>query len=347
MKRMVALFLALAMVLSLVACGGDNTDTGTNTGSEEAGTSDQTVYRVTIGHGAAEDTAQHQCALAIKDYLEENGDGRFEVSIFPNNQLGANREMTEAVLDGSLTMVLTTSGTQTSFVPDSAVLDIPYAHSNVEALEKTIYDENFLSILDEAHQAAGFKLMMLTHRDFRQLSANRIIRTPEDCEGLIIRTQENPFQMETWELCGANVTPLAFNELYTALQQGTVEAQENSLELFTSQKFYEQQDYFMKTNYLGDVGLWVCNLEFYNSLPDDLREIFDYACVTVGRERNEEYCTQSTLEKEEFLVDYGCTIVDLTDEERAAFREKTAPVWEEIQAAVSPEVWDAYMATLS
>lgn len=350
MKKVAALVLTLVMVLTLAACGGNTTSPGTSGDSTDApdgSTTTDTVYNITIGHGAAEDTSQHQCALAIKEYLEANSNGRFKVTIFPNNQLGANREMTEAVLNGELTLMLTTSGTQTSFVPDCAVLDIPYSWASTADMENTIEDEDFLAALDASNQAAGFKLMMLTHRGFRQLSANKAIHTPDDCKGLIVRTQENAFQMKTWELCGANVTPLAFNELYTALQQGTVEAQENSLELFTSQAFYEQQDYFMKTNYLGDVGLWICNLDFYNNLPDDLREMFDYACKEVGLERNKEYCETSTQEKEEFLREYGCTIIDLTDEEREAFREAVTPVWDDIQNAVSSEVWDAYMATLA
>lgn len=340
-KGLVSMILALALTCALMGCGNSG-----NTSAPASGSSgSDTVYKITIGHGTAEDTAQHQCALAIKEYLESNSDGRFNVTIYPNSQLGANREMTESILDGNLTMMLTSSGTQTNFVPSSAVFDVPYAWENEEAMQNTIYDENFLAALDKEHQAAGLKLIMLTHSSFRQLSANKAVHTPADCAGLIIRTQENKFQMKTWTLCGANPTPLAFNEVYTALQQGTVEAQDNPLELFTSQKFYEQQTHFMKVNYIGYVGMWIVNLDFYNSLPDDLRKLFDEACK-VGRDRNEEYSKTSNTEKEDFLAKNGITIVELNEEEHKAFKDVTAPVWDEIKAAITPDVWNAFINTL-
>ncbi len=342
-KKFVAMALALVMVCSLAACGGKTDEAAPNNNGTSSG--DGTVYNVTIGHAAAEDTAQHQCALAIKDYLEKNGNGRFTVSVYPNSQLGANREMTEAVLEGNLTMLLTSSGTQTNFVPSSAVFDVPFMWADESAMEKTIYDKDFLAALNAEHEAAGFRLVMLTHSSFRQLSAKKPIHTPADCKDLVIRTQENKFQMKTWELLGANPTPLAYNEVYTALQQGTVEAQDNPLELFTAQKFYEQQDYFIRTNYLGYVGMWIMNNDFYQNLPDDLREIFDAACEA-GLARNEEYSETSNAEKIQLIQDYGLEVIDLTDDERAQFKEATAPVIEDIKAVVSDEVWSAFENTL-
>ncbi|MGE4485127.1 MAG: TRAP transporter substrate-binding protein [Oscillospiraceae bacterium] len=347
MKRTLTLLLALAMIFSLIGCsstsGSSNTTTAT---ASETVKADDTVYNVSIGHGTAEDTAQHQCALAIKDYLETNGDGHFKVTIYPNSQLGANREMTESVLEGNLTMMLTSSGTQTSFVSSSAIFDVPFAWKDETAMEKTIFDTDFLAALDADHQAAGFKLIMLTHSSFRQLSANKEIRTLDDLKGFTIRTQENQFQMATWKALGANPTPLAFNELYTALQQGTVDGQDNPLELFTSQKFYEQQKYLMKINYLGYVGMWICNLDFYNSLPDDLRAIFDEAML-VGRDRNQEYSKTSNTEKEKMLTEqYDVTIVDLSEAELKPFKDATAGVWDQIEGAVSKDVWDSFKNTV-
>ena len=343
-KKYFALALAMVLTLSLTACGS-KPSTNAPDGKNSKSADDQTVYNVTIGHAAAEDTAQHQCALAIKDYLEEHGNGRFKVSVYPNSQLGANREMTEAVLEGNLTMLLTSSGTQTNFVPSSAVFDVPYVWADESAMEKTIYNPDFLAALNAEHETAGFRLVMLTHSSFRQLSANKPIHTPADCKDLVIRTQENNFQMKTWELCGANPTPLAYNEVYTALQQGTVEAQDNPLELFTAQKFYEQQKYFIRTNYLGYVGMWIMNNDFYQNLPDDLKEIFDAACEA-GLKRNEEYAASSNAEKIQLIQDAGLEVIDLTDDERAQFKEATAPVIDDIKAVVSDEVWTAFENTL-
>ena len=355
MKRTVTLLLALAMIFSFAGCSASSGSSGSTTPAETgsannttstAVTADDTVYNVTIGHATAEDTAQHQCALAIKDYLEANGGGHFKVTVYPNAQLGGNREMTESVQEGNLTMLLTSSGTQASFVQSSAIFDIPFVWKDEAAMENTIFDKDFLAALDADHQEAGFRLLMLTHSSFRELSANKPIHTLDDLKGFTIRTQENQFQMDTWKALGANPTPLAFNELYTALQQGTVDGQDNPLELFTSQKFYEQQKYFMRTNYLGYVGMWICNLDFYNGLPDDLREIFD-AAMLVGRERNQEYSKTSNAEKEKMITEqYGVTIVDFTEDELQPFKDATTGIWDEVKGVVSENVWNAFTNTL-
>ncbi len=129
------------------------------------------------------------------------------------------------------------------------------------------------------------------------------------------------------------------------MQQGTVEAQDNPLELFTAQKFYEQQKFFIRTNYLGYVGMWIMNNDFYQSLPDDLREIFDAACEA-GLARNEEYAETSNAEKIQLIQDHGLEVIDLTDQERAQFKEATAPVIDDIKEVVSSEVWTAFENTL-
>lgn len=347
MKRCLTALLTIAMVLSLVACGGGGTTSEKTDEKAPAEEKNETVYTVSIGHGAAEDTAQQVACLAVKEYLEKESGGRFKVEIYPNNQVGSNREMTEALIDGSLVMAQASSGTQASFVPDASIFDVPFAWTNEDEIKASIYDKDLLAALDASHQAAGMKLLSLTENQFRQLSTkDKEIHTPDDCKGLVIRTQENSFQMQTWSLLGANPTPLAFNELYTALQQGTVEAQDNPLELFVSQKFYEQQEYFIKTNYLGHVYFWYCNLDWYNALPDDLREMFDYATSTVLVEAYEKYADEDNANKLQVVADNGVQVIELTDEEKAAFKEKVAPVWDDIEAVISDEVWTAFTNTL-
>ena len=344
MKRYLTALLAIAMAFSLVACGGTASEKTEEQTPDE--NKNDTVYTVSIGHGAAEDTAQQAACLAVKEYLESESGGRFKVEIYPNNQIGSNREMTEALIDGSLVMAQASSGTQASFVQDASIFDVPFAWKNEDEIKDSIYDKDLIAALDASHQAAGMKLLSLTENQFRQLSANKEIHTPDDCKGLVIRTQENSFQMQTWSLLGANPTPLAFNELYTALQQGTVEAQDNPLELFVSQKFYEQQDYFIKTNYLGHVYFWYCNLEWYNALPDDLREMFDYATSTVLVGDYEKYADEDNVNKLKVVEDNGVQVIELSDEEKAAFKEKVTPVWDDIEAVISEEVWSAFTNTL-
>ena len=357
-KKLVALLIAFAMVFALAACGGSSAPASpgssapaapsgsTPAPSAPAKTDDGKVYEISIGHGAAETTIQHLVSVELGKALEEKSGGRFHVTVYPNCQLGANREMTEALIEGSLTMMNDSTGAHALFVQDSSVFDLPFYWETEDDVKHTIYDPGFLAAMDESHAPAGMKLMNFSVNLFRQLSANVPIHTPDDCKGIVIRTQENKFQMKTWNLCGMNATPLAFNELYTALQQGTVEAQDNPLDLFTAQKFYEQQKYFIRVNYIPYALFWFCNLDWYNDLPDDLRAIYDECCAEVIPEATARLAGPDNEAKEKFLNEYGCTIIDLTTEEHNAFVERVTPVWDDIHEVISDKVWDALEATM-
>lgn len=351
MKKLLSFLLSVSLMLALAACGGAGTsgDTGGGgTSATEAGdaASDGEVIYISMAHGSSEETAQHQAMVAMKEYIEEKSGGKMQVTIYPNNQMGANREATEAVMAGNVTMMMNSTATMTSFIPDCAIYDVPFAFADEAAIDKTIQDKDLMELLNARCQEMGLTLLMQTQSSFRQLSCNKDVHTPADLKGLTIRVQENEYQIATWQALGANATPLAFNELYTALQQGTVDGQENPVELFVAQKFYEQQDYLVKTNHLGYIGMWIINSDFYNGLSEENRQILQDACE-VGLARNNEYSATSIAEKEAFLSEQGTTVTTLTAEEQKAFKDLTADVWNSIESNVSPEVWAAFEATLS
>ena len=345
MKRFLPGTLSTVMLLMLAACGGSTPANTSGADGSGAASGDDVIY-ISMAHGSSEDTAQHQAMLAMKEYIEEQSGGKMQVTIYPNNQMGANREATEAVMAGNLTMMMNSTATMTSFVPDCAIYDVPFAFADEAAIDKTIQNTELMEMLNKKCRETGLTLLMQTQSSFRQLSCNKDVHTPDDLKGLTIRVQENEYQIATWKALGANATPLAFNELYTALQQGTVDGQENPVELFVAQKFYEQQKYLIKTNHLGFIGMWIINSDFYDSLSDENRQILNDACA-VGLARNNEYSASSIAEKEAFLTQQGTTITTLTPDELEAFKAKTTDVWESVKNNVSAEVWSAFEATLN
>lgn len=352
MKKLLSFLLSVSLVLALAACGGGASTSGGMGGGDasapeagDAASGGEIIY-ISMAHGSSEETAQHQAMVAMKEYIEEKSGGKMQVTIYPNNQMGANREATEAVMAGNVTMMMNSTATMTSFIPDCAIYDVPFAFADEAAIDKTIQDKDLMDLLNAKCQEMGLTLLMQTQSSFRQLSCNKDVHTPADLKGLTIRVQENEYQIATWQALGANATPLAFNELYTALQQGTVDGQENPVELFVAQKFYEQQDYLVKTNHLGYIGMWIINSDFYNGLSEENRQILQDACE-VGLARNNEYSATSIAEKEAFLAEQGTTVTALTAEEQNAFKDLTADVWNSIENNVSPEVWAAFEATLS
>ena len=343
MKKALALILTLSLTAALLAgCGGGDANPGGEAG-ETASSTDGT-YAISIAHSTAEDTTDQAFALAFKEYVETNSGGAITVNVYPNAQLGSDREVVEAVQNNEITMTATANAVQANFVPDAFILDIPFTFATMDAVRYTMEDEGFLEAMGASYDAANLRLMGYTCTGFRVLSCNKPVHTPDDVKGMTIRTMENEYHMAAWKAIGANPTPLAFSELYTALQQGTVDAQENPIELIVTQKFYEQQDYVVETNHLGQFIPWVMSKTFYDSLPAELQTVVDEG-IQVGRQAAFDHLESTNDANRQAVIDSGTEIITLTEEELAAFAERTAPVNDMIKEAVSQTIYDAYMAS--
>jgi tripartite ATP-independent transporter DctP family solute receptor len=345
MKKLIALTLAAAMSLALVSCG-NNAKPGSNTSSPNGGGSGAApapgqTYSISIGHGGAESTAQQVGCLALKEYLEENSNGAFTVNVYPNNSMGNDDELCQMVQSGNIQMCLANS-IIVNYVPDAVIYDTFYNFNNIEDVKaKYNDDENFISVMREKYAEAGFYLGGYSIHGFRVTTANKAITSPADLAGLTFRVMQNDFHIEAWQDMGATPTPFSFSELYTALQQKTIDAQENPIELIYSQKFYEQQSHINLTNHLQQTQQWLVNLDFYNNLSDENKAVLD-AGIQAACDAATSYALDNEAAWSQEIKEHGCTFVELTDEQRAAFQEAVAPEWESIKAAVAPEVWDAY-----
>lgn len=315
MKNMMRLLLALTLAVTLTACGGD---TGTEDGGAgEAAAGADGTYTITIGNTGSEQCSDFAGATAFKEYVEANSGGRISVQLMFNGVLGSDREHLESVQMGACTMLSTGLTQYTNFITDLTALDSPFMFESADDVYSLFTDEEFVAALEERFSAANYHYMGMAFQGFRTLTANREVHTMADMDGMTIRVIESPTPLALWKALGANPTPLAFTEVYTALQQGTVDAEENPLELIYSQKFYEQQDYIVNTNHQIQPLFLVMNLDFYNNLPDDLRAVVDEGAaeyLAASRAYNEEM-TETYVQT---MVDYGCTFIDIEPE---AFRE--------------------------
>lgn len=340
MKKLIALTLSVTMILSLSACGKKEQIPSNNASNNSDNTGK--TYSIDIGHGGAESTAQQVGCLALKDYLENNSNGVFTVNVYPSNSVGSDDELCQMVQNGNIAMCLANS-VILNYVPDAAIYDLFMRFNNIDDVKaKYTEDENFLAVMREKYAKANFYLGGFSVHGFRQTTANKPIYSPEDLKGLTFRVMQNDLHIQGWQCMGATPTPFAFNELYTALQQGTVDAQENPIELIYSQKFYEQQKYITLTNHLQQTQQWLVNLDFYNSLSDENKAILD-AGIAAATEAATNYAFENEASWTKEIEDYGCTVVDLTDAQREVFREAVAPEWDAVQERVSTDVWDAYV----
>jgi tripartite ATP-independent transporter DctP family solute receptor len=344
MKKILSLALAVIMILTMATgcSSGGTTSQAPASGSASEGQ----TYTMTLAHSTAEVTSMHHYAKVFKENVEKNSNGRIIVNIYPNAQLGGDREIIEGTQTGSVTMIGTSAAPQVNFVQSAVINDLPFVYKDKEQARKVLSDTDFMAAISAEYEKSGFKFLNSSDQGFRTLTANKKVTTPADMAGMTLRTMENKYHMAVWQAIGANPTPLAFNELYTALQQGTVDAQENPLELIYSQKFYEQQDYIVMTNHIFQTITWAMNLDFYNSLPDDLKAVVDEGAAT-AREEAIKYQDGNIDKFSKEMQDFGVEIVELSPEQLAAFSEKAKGTWEMIKADCAPSVYEAFMNALN
>ncbi len=193
--------------------------------------------------------------------------GSVEVKLFPNSQLGGELEMVQQVSAGSLEMVVTGNTGYDPLLASSA----PYAFLSARHLQKVLDTGVMGPFFEEFRKKQGLRFVGYLERSPRNLTANRPIRTPADVKGLKLRAPQVEVIVTAWKAVGANVTPLAFPELFQALQAGTVDAQENPVELIYNSKFYEVQKFMMRTEHGFQPFYIFINDKAWTSMSEDQR----------------------------------------------------------------------------
>lgn len=316
LKKIIVLLLISVVV---TACGNSGDDSESSNGDSQ--------HTIRLAHVVAEDQASHIAAETFKEKIESESDGEIEVEIYPNGSLyQSEREAIEAVQIGNIEMTITASAILSSFDEDFKVFDLPFLFDNHEAAYKGLDGEAGQELLDDLDKE-GLKGLVFAENGFHNISNNEgPINSPEDLEGLKIRTMESEIHTDTFNAFGANASPLAFGELYTALQQGTYDAIAVPISIYYTGKFYEVQDYLTISNHFYVPTVALMNNDFYNDLSEDLQSIV----MEASQEYREEQREISREQEEEFYEDLkeNMEINELTEDELEVFRNAVDSVYE-------------------
>jgi len=226
--------------------------------------------------GIATTTTSHYGvgAQAFLKTLEELSDGAFTGEIAPSGQLGGERDMIEGLQIGSLDLVITSSGPLGNFVPEVYALDLPFLFRDYEHARATLDGEigkELLAKIDE-NQLVG---LAWSENGFRHVTnSQHAVRTPADLDGLKLRTMENQVHMQAFSRMGAAPTPMAFPELFAALQQGVVDGQENPVTVITASKFWEVQKYVSLTGHVYSPAIVLASPILMDGLSEEERGWF-------------------------------------------------------------------------
>lgn len=341
MKRVLAILLVLAMSLSMIACAGKpaeqpveaqkpaDTET-TQTPEQTEKKEDRKPITIKLGWAETAERTGHplsEAAYTFKEYVEAESNGLITVELYPAAQLGDAKSMLQQVEQGIIQCCLSVSNSMfaSSYYSDLSFLDIPYLFSSNQQAFDLLYPTTdfFKDLSGNIATATGIRPIAFVVEGARHITNKvREIRTPADLKGIKIRTMEVPAHMKMFEAMGALPTPVAWTELYTALQTGVVDGQENPILNAVYLSAWEVQKYMTLDGHIYLCGMFLMNDDYYNSLDDDLKAIID-AGGAKASEAQFKMMTESEASNLALLQEKGIVIYTPTEEELAEFKAVT------------------------
>ena len=279
---------------------------------------------INVGHTLSDNSHYSAGVDAFKAKLEELSGGEFVVEEHTSGSLGGERAMIEGLQIGTIDAVITSTGPLGNFVPQSYVLDLPFLFDDYDHARCVLDSELGQELLDKVseHDLVG---MAWSENGFRHMTNNvRDIKTPEDDAGLKIRTMENEVHMAAFEAMGAHPTPMAFPELFTALQQGTVDGQENPISVILTSNLWEVQGHLSLTGHVYSPAIMLGSPILWDGLSDEQKGWFIEA-ARAGAEATREMVSRLETEGVDELESKGMSVV--RDIDKAPFREAVQPAY--------------------
>lgn len=299
-----------------------------------------------ISSGAAKDHPIATGIEAMSTCMEEGSDGRMKLRGFYSGQLGDDADATQATRSGSIDMVVTGSAAIAGIEPAMGVFTLPFMFEN-DAEVDAIMTGPFFDYVAEKMPEHDLIMLSMWENGFRNATNSKHpIMAVSDFEGLNFRVMQNPIFLDTFRRLGANPVPMAFGEVFTALETGAVDGQENPLPLIEATKFYEVQKYLTLTRHAYSPNPVLVNRGVWEGLNDDEQALIR-SCAESARDAQIERSRAAVGESAEKLTAEGMEIAEMPAEEMAKLRDLVAPVYETSMDSVGKENFDRLTAELA
>ncbi|MCQ0090840.1 TRAP transporter substrate-binding protein [Roseovarius sp. M141] len=282
-----------------------------------------------LAHVVNEQDAFHAAATKFRDLVDERSGGAITVEVFPNATLGDERTLLEGMQIGTVDMGLITNGPVSNFVEDMAVFELPFLFPSSQAAYDVLDGEIGQELLDRLSEV-NLKGLAYAERGFRNLTnSERAVNTPADMQGLRIRVMENPVYIDTFRELGADAIPMAWTEALTAMQQGTIDGQENPVNVVHSFKLNETQTNMTMTRHSYAPAIFVMGLPVWNKLDEQAQTIIEDAAQEAAEFERALNASEQDAQMQS-LRDAGMVINDSAD--LTIFAEAVKPVYEKYGA---------------
>lgn len=334
--RLRLVVLLTLLVFALAGCGGKES------GNQASGKQEfKAQYKI-----ATMTPASHmytQGAQKFADLIKERSSGRIQITVYSDGQLGkGERELLEALQQGTVDLYAGSTGPIGGFSPSMLIVDIPFLFRDYTHVDKVLDGPIGKQLLDDLEKA-NLKGLAFWENGFRNLTnSKRPVKLPEDAKGLKIRTMENKVHITAWKEVGAIPTPMAWAEVYGALQQKVVDGQENPVAVISTSKLNEVQSYLSMTQHVYSPAPIIMSLKKWQAMPKEDQDLFVKTALEVapwqrklGRDSEEKMLAD--------LAQKNMSIVK--DVDKAAWQKAMQPAFEEFSKQFGKDKIDAILQT--
>ena len=355
MKKSLALFLSSLMVIGmLTGCGSSGTGTTTAAAQEDKGVADNGTsasdstaaaeLKIQLAHSdtESEDGIHQKMAMLFKDYVNELSDGSIEIEIVGNGQLGGERDLVEGMQIGTIEMASTANMVLSNFDARFAVLDLPYLITDYPTAYKVLDSDEMQGLLDSFAEESGVRVLTYGQGGFRQVIGNVAINSLADMKGVKVRVPESDIYIDTFSALGANPTPLAYTDTFTALQQGTVDAFEITPAVVLSAGFYEVCSDISMTNHLYSPNPLMISESLYQSLTEEQQSIITEAAKKAAADQRK-WLEEGEAETLKQLQEKGMTVnnPELSEFQKAV---EASGLYDSYKDKIGAELFDSIQA---
>lgn len=297
-------------------------------------------FTLRAGHGAQ---SQHPTQFGLEHFaglVAERTNGAVRIDVYPNRQLGEEREMVEGLQLGTVDMAVVSTGPLGAFSPQINVLDMPFLFRD-SAHAYAVFDGDVGQTLLGNFDAQGITGLGIWENGWRHLTINKEVTVPADLQGVRLRTMENQVHMDAFAALGANPMPMVWGEVYTSLEQGVIDAQENPITVIYTNQLWEVQERVVLTQHVYGPHVFLASAMALDRLPDEYRDIITEAALEAARFQREK-SAELEAEQREMLVSEGMEVVEI---DITPFQEAMTPVYERYAAQFGEDLVQAIIDT--
>jgi tripartite ATP-independent transporter DctP family solute receptor len=295
-----------------------------------------------LAHVVSTSAPYHIGAMEFAKLVDQKTKGQLKIEIYPGGQLGkGERECIEGLQIGTIDLVATSTGPVGGFVPQMLVVDLPFLFRDNRHVDKVLDGPIGKGLLKDLSKA-GIKGIAFWENGFRNLTNNKHpVNKPEDVKGLKLRTMENEVHMDAFRTLGADPTPMTWGEVYTSLQQGVIDGQENPINIIRTHKIYEVNKYLALTGHVYSPALLLMNENKFKSLSPDLQK----ALMEAGKEAakfERKFIRDNEAKMLEELKGFG---MQVTTPDKKLFQKATEPTYKKYETRFGKDLINKIVGT--